>query len=467
MFENKRKSVPSNLNSKFNDVNRISFSERNKIRNVTLTKSKLDNDYSEKYLNQYNKDEFISNKHNTKNYFQLIKDEEEKLNQKSNIKKAKYKNKINYKLKDLMIMNPYHYVPKQIIFSPLMANNLINSRFNKTNEEKKLKIKYNKTEPSSFLKTNYNKGKKRKVIETQTISFNDNNINNEELIWRLISRIMTTKGITSFKQAVRYEAIRKVWKSHSLTIERLLVNYNNFKWFFEKERIIDEKVLLEFLSLLKINNEKGYEDFCRKIILIFDDEGLGNIKIKDFFFLMNLTSQTSSNYEKMVFLTYLFEDFQRNHLKRNINIEEIPTHFRLILSHESNKRDLRRLYENLKIVFLNGGKIISKSESNYAEKEKVLKFLLEDQSVKIILKKFYRDFERTESAYKDEINNGFYATMRNSKRMLNIHDLTKICKNDYIVIENVLKTMEQKLNIENEISDFHNYLIEEKQYNEI
>ena len=59
MFENKRKSVPSNLNSKFNDVNRISFSERNKIRNVTLTKSKLDNDYSEKYLNQYNKDEFI------------------------------------------------------------------------------------------------------------------------------------------------------------------------------------------------------------------------------------------------------------------------------------------------------------------------------------------------------------------------------------------------------------------------
>ena len=126
-----------------------------------------------------------------------------------------------------------------------------------------------------------------------------------------------------------------------------------------------------------------------------------------------------------------------------------------------------KIFQFYYILFLNGGKIISKSESNYAEKEKVLKFLLEDQSVKIILKKFYRDFERTESAYKDEINNGFYATMRNSKRMLNIHDLTKICKNDYIVIENVLKTMEQKLNIENEISDFHNYLIEEKQYNEI
>jgi hypothetical protein len=348
-----------------------------------------------------------------------------------------------------------------------MANNLINSRFNKTKEEKNLKIKYNKTEISSFLKTNYNKGKKRKVLETQTISFNDNNFNNEELIWRLISRIMTTKGINSFKQAVRYEAIRKVWKSHSLTIERLLVNYKNFKWFFEKEKIIDEKVLLEFLSLLKINNDKGYEDFCKKIILIFDDEGYGTIKIKEFFFLMNLTSQTSSNYEKMVFLTYLFEDFQRNHLKKNINIEEIPTHFRIILSHESDKKDLRRLYDNLKIVFLNGEKIISKSELNYFEKEKILKFLLEDESIKIILKKFYRDFSNTESAYNDEINNGFYATMRNSKRMLNIHDITKICKNDYIVIENVLKTIEHKMNIGKEINNFQNYLIEEKQYNEI
>ena len=435
---------------------------------MPLTKSKLDTDYSEKYLNQYNtKDEYFSKKQDEKNYFQLIKDEEEKLNKNPKIKKTKYKNKINYKLKDLMIMNPYHYVPKQVIFSPIMANNLINSRFNKTKEEKNLKIKYNKTEISSFLKTNYNKGKKRKVLETQTISFNDNNFNNEELIWRLISRIMTTKGINSFKQAVRYEAIRKVWKSHSLTIERLLVNYKNFKWFFEKDRIIDEKVLLEFLSLLKINNDKGYEDFCKKIILIFDDEGYGTIKIKEFFFLMNLTSQTSSNYEKMNFLTYLFEDFKRSHLKKNINIEEIPNHFRIILNHETNKKDLRRLYDNLKIVFLNGEKIISKSELNYFEKEKILKFLLEDESIKIILKKFYRDFSNTESAYNDEINNGFYATMRNSKRMLNIHDITKICKNDYIVIENVLKTIEHKMNIGKEINNFQNYLIEEKQYNEI
>ena len=67
---------------------------------MPLTKSKLDTDYSEKYLNQYNaKDEFLSKKHDEKNYFQLIKDEEEKLYHKSSLKKSKYKSKINYKNK--------------------------------------------------------------------------------------------------------------------------------------------------------------------------------------------------------------------------------------------------------------------------------------------------------------------------------------------------------------------------------
>ncbi len=76
---------------------------------------------------------------------------------------------------------------------------------------------------------------------------------------------MATKGITSFKQVVRYEAIRKVWNAHFLTIERLLVNYNYFKLFFEKERIIDEKVLLECLSLLKLIMIKGMKIFIGKL----------------------------------------------------------------------------------------------------------------------------------------------------------------------------------------------------------
>ena len=455
------------VNTNFKPSNRISFSERNRIRNVPLRKSKLDTNYSENYLNQYNSESNYYIKRDSSpinDYYKLMEKEEETLNKKSFSQKKKKndKYKIKYKLKDLMIMNPYHYVPKRVVFSKFIINNLINSRFNKTKEITlgKERIKSD----STFLKTSYNKGKKRKVIESQTISFNDKYFTSDELIWRLIGRIMMTKGFTSFKQAVRYEAITKVWKVHSLIIERLLVNYNNFKWFFEKGKTINEKVLLEFLSLLKLNNNKGYEDFCKKIILIFDEEGQGDIKTKELFFLLNVSSQISLNYEKMNFLVNLFEDYNRINKKKSVNIEEIPNNFRVILNHESYRKDLKRLFENLKNEFFKGKKFNSNPELNYVEKDRVLKFLLENESVKIILKKFYRDYSRAHMLYNDEIMNEFYATMRNSKRMLNIHDMVELCNAEYLRLEKNLMAIENKMNIENQINEFENYIKEEKEY---
>ena len=464
-----KKNLHEKLITNYKASNKISFSERNKIRSVTLTKSKLDSNYTGNFLNQYNSEnDFLKKESNASiNYLSMIKQEVEKFQKgHSPIKKKYDKKRIKFKLKDLMIMNPYHYVPKQVIFSPIITDNLINSRFNKTSKKKTIESESNKSD-STFLKTSYNKGKKRKVIESQTISFNDNYFNSGELIWRLIGRIMITKGVTSFKQAVRYEALTKVWKTHSLIIERLLVNYINFKWFFEKQNNIDEKVLMEFLSLLKLNNNKGHEDFCKKIILIFDEEGYGFIKIKEFFFIMNLTSQSSINYEKMNFMTFLFEDINRLNKKRTINIEEIPNNFRIILNHETYRKDLKKLFDNVKSEFLHGRRLNNNSELNYVQRNQVLKFLLENEFIKSIIKRFYRDYSKAHSSYNDEIMNGFYATMRNSKRMLNIHDIVKHCENDYTVLEKALKAIENKLNNENQIIDFENYLKEEKEYSKI
>ncbi len=46
----------------------------------------------------------------------------------------------------------------------------------------------------------------------------------------------------------------------------------------------------------------------KKIFLIF--EGYGNIKIKEFFFSMNITSQSTSTIEKIHFVVNLFEDYE-------------------------------------------------------------------------------------------------------------------------------------------------------------
>ena len=359
-----------------------------------------------------------------------------------------------------MRMNPYHYVPKKVVFSPIIKTNIINSRFNNDNIDENIE---NKIRTHSLN----NKKKKFKTIDSQTISFIDLKFNSDELIWRLISRIIMTKGISSFKQAVKYEAITKVWKNHSLIIERLLVNYKNFKWFLEKDKIMNEKVLMEFLSLLKMNNKKGHEEFCRKIILIFDEEGEGNIKIKEFFFLMNLTSQTSLNFDKMNFLCSLFEDYKKINKNKSVNIEEIIDNFKVILNYETYRKDLRKLIDSIKNEFLKGKYFTmnnNNSESNYVEKDRVLKFLLENETVQMILKKFYRDYLKAHSSYNDEIMNVFYATMRNSKRMLNLHDIIEYCESDYMILEKNLKAIETKNDIIEDINQHEHYFKEEKEY---
>ena len=169
----------------------------------------------------------------------------------------------------------------------------------------------------------------------------------------------------------------------------------------------------------------------------------------------------------MNFLVNLFEDYNRINKKKSVNIEEIPDNFKVILNHESYRKDLKRLFENLKNEFFKGKKFNSNPELNYVEKDRVLKFLLENESVKIILKKFYRDYSRAHMLYNDEIMNEFYATMRNSKRMLNIHDMVELCNADYIKLEKDLIAIENKMNIESQITEFENFIKEEKEYSKI
>jgi hypothetical protein len=57
--------------------------------------------------------------------------------------------------------------------------------------------------------------------------------------------------------------------------------------------------------------------------------------------------------------------------------------------------------------------------------------------------------------------------MRNSKRMLNIHDMVELCNADYIKLEKDLIAIENKMNIESQITEFENFIKEEKEYSKI
>ena len=82
-----KKNLHEKLITNYKASNKISFSERNKIRSVTLTKSKLDSNYTGNFLNQYNSEnDFLKKESNASiNYLSMIKQEVEKF-QKGNQK---------------------------------------------------------------------------------------------------------------------------------------------------------------------------------------------------------------------------------------------------------------------------------------------------------------------------------------------------------------------------------------------
>ena len=455
----KKNSISLISSSKFNKKsfirNRISFLDRTKIKNLQLQVNKLD-EQEEKYLYQYDDEDYINKGEKNTKILNLLKQEKENSikneskiieRRRSSIVKLNQKRHIKYRLKDLMILNPYHYVPKSVMFGTNINNNLIS---NKINEGRNIPL-------TIKLKKNNKKEKLRKVFNSQSICFPEINFKKDELIWRLIGRIMILKGVTSFKQAVKYEAITKVWKTHSLIIEKLLVNYQNCKWFLEREKILNENVFMELLSLLKLTKNGGV-DFCKKIFLIFDNEGYGNIKIKEFFFLMDITSQSTSTVEKIHFIVNLFEDYERIGQYKSVNIEEIIDNFKYIINYDNYKKDYKRLIDIVKNEFLFGHKIIENSEDNYFEKTRIITFLLNNKYIQMLIKKFYNNYSKAHKNYDEQIMNVFNTTMRDSKRMLNIHDIVEYCESDLRKLEEELIAIDNKEKMKIDLLQFRDYL---------
>ena len=454
----------------YRKANRISFIDRNMIRKLQFKTNKLDSNDNDKYLNQYLDDKELSNKtlitpkdksQELLNYLKEIKEHENENSLNKKKRKKKYTSNVKYRLRDLMVLNPYHYVPKSVMFSTSINRNLISRKLNtgknisNYNNEKTNNINYSL--PSK--KINYKNSKNRKVFESSSILFFDKNFKRDELIWRLISKINPSKGVSSFKQAVKYEAISKVWKVHSLIIEKLLVNYTKFKWFLEREKYINENVFLELISLLKLNKNGGI-DFTNKIFLIFD-EGNGNIKVKDVFFFMNITSDLNSPIDKINFIVNLFENYNRIGREKSVNIEEIYEYFKCIIGYENYRRDYKKLIDHVKNEFLFGRNITENAEENYFEKKRIHEFLSHNDFIQLIIKKFYRNYSIAHKLYNEELINVFNGTMRNYKRMLNIHDIIEYCHKDIENLEQELYSIEQKSIIQNQLKDFINYLNEE------
>ena len=396
----------------------------------------IDNDYLNLKAKNFN---------STNDYFTLKSFNN---NNKSHSTSSKKRKKNKYSLKTLMNMNPYSRASKEVFYNNILLenhltdinNNHINSQnfFENFSNQKKIKFKYKKT----------------RVLSSITLRFSENNFKKSLLIWRLLNETYKLNLNYKFKAAIRNEGLKLLWKNHSIIMENILINYNNFKWFLEKGKYISQDALKEFLYLIKFE-KNSIITFCNKTFLIFDDKGNNLINVKKFLFFMQLTSRISNNYEKINFIVDLFEDYFKIKENKSINVLDAIDIFKVIINID-NFRFIKTLKNEIKKKLLNG-KFSENYNENFVEKNKFKNFLLENKIIKGILRQYQKDYSNSNKIFDEELLSVFNSVIRNYKRLMNLNDIIEYNNIDINKMEKILKIINEKNikknNIENLFED--------------
>ena len=484
---NKMKTIDnSSSNSKYlpkKNTNYINFVDRNKIRNTDLISMKLFDDYVEDLkmsrsnsksnnLGLKRRDTFlyqdIKSNIRDENYY---KNNSNYLSMKSNFsndikKKKNYNNKFlfdNYliqeenELKDvmkkmslhqLMELNPYHAVSKNVKYSNSIEMKKISEKLGNIHGASfNIKAKSQRHFFRGQSYKNKNDKRNRRVINSFQVTFNTNLTHRGGLVWRILNKfkLRNINILSSFRQACKFKAYLELWKYHSMVIEKLLVNYEEFKWFYEKEKLMKEEVFNEFLECKKLQEEVKEEiTFCNKVYLAFDELGTGEINLKVFFLIMEITSKSNNNLEKLNFITSLVEDYNLRNEEKSVNIFDMYELFKSLILFENAQKDIKYLYEAIKTELNNGEKL----ENNiYVKSNDVYNFLLNNKIIHKIIQGFKTQYKFADINYIDEVNSSFNSTVRNVKKFLN-EQKEVLCdnENNYYKFEQILKSIQNKNN---------------------
>jgi hypothetical protein len=147
------------------------------------------------------------------------------------------------------------------------------------------------------------------------------------LIQRLIRMYNNDYMPFKFKQVIKWEGIRQLWLNHSIILEKLIHNYNEYKWFLEKTNNITEKTLREFMRLIEIksNNEFFKDTFelfgCNKKSygdLIYN-QTINKMNIKEFLQCIVIASINVVFEVKLNMLCNIWENVNT----KKINVKEV------------------------------------------------------------------------------------------------------------------------------------------------
>ena len=362
-------------------------------------------------------------------------------------KKFKSKKHINYSLQQLMKFNPYHYVSTRVRYNDAIEMKVISEKLSDVNSVKK--------NQASTYQNNFFKDKKinTKIIKTFKVNFNNNLSYKGGLIWRILNKLRNSNIPTEFKQICKFQGYAELWKHYGMLIEKLLLNYPVFKWFLEKEKYMDENVFREYLKCLKLDTNFD-ETFPNKVFILFD-EGDGKANIKNFFFIMKLTSSTN-DVNKFNFFIKLFEEESRKDMELCINVLNVFEILKNIVNFKEWKKSVKRLKENIRKEF-NDDKMIQ--EDLYVSKKRMIDFLYNNKYIKTLFENFKKDYKFTYINYNEKINIIFNSTIRNIKKFLNKQsEISAICEHDVNNYEKVLQSVNDKRKSMKKLKKIINYI---------
>ena len=450
-----------NKTPKINSRNSINFMDRQKLKSTKLMGLKLyeefevehrqknkelKNDYSNSnnnsLNNSLNKDKYNFKKNNS--FLESFMTSKDDIFQKRTFNKRR----INYSLNQLMKLNPYHYVSTRVRYNNAIEIKKISEKLGDVNSEEQNKI-------ISTYKTHFFKNKKinSKIIKTFKVNFNNNLSYKGGLVWRILSKLNDNIIPSELKQICKLQGYTELWYYYGILLEKLLLNYPIFKWFLEKEKLMEENVFKEYIHCLKLDINID-PSFPNKVFLLFDNYENGKINIKDFYFIMKLTS-SSSEIDKFNFFIKLFEDLNRKDTNFCINVIEVFEIFKNIIVKDW-KKNIKKLRENFRKEFNENKKIKS---DFYTSKDKMINFMVNNKYFKTLIDNFKKEYKFAPFNYNEKINLIFNSTVRNVKKFINEKNgVISICEHDIKNYEKILQSIQEKDNWIKKLKIYNNYI---------
>ena len=385
-------------------INEINVNDRKMLRKVSqMTKIETDQFKLKKYYSSIPQSQLSSSHYKQMSLSSTISSNDN--NKPMPLIKTSSRN-VKIPLKELIKMNPYHYVSVSLK-DTIDKYTRLNAHHSQPNIRNAIKSHHGTiTKPCSQC-TFYIKKESPK----------------SNLIKRLIKiNIQKNEFMSSnFKMAIKWEGICQLWNNHSVVLEKLIKSYREYKWFLDKEPLITMGALKEFLHLVNIEDNNN---FCDDVFSLFEKEE--KIDIKEFFQSVIIVSDNS--YEKK---SKFIVDVWENNQTGLISFKVIS---RLLKFACHSKKDYDAIIHKIKEVV---------EDLEMIPKSKVLKVMLYDGKVRLLLERNLNfSKERINAIFKDEIMNVINGNIRSWQYNMSDHDIQMFCKGEVNSLERLLMILD-------------------------